>query len=241
VDGATERPERRTATPAVVGAALFAACCAVFAVTFVAGRGGLQMPVAPASQVAEASEEPLETEPPEETDAPEPTLQPPATLGPPSPTVAAPSPPPPTAPPPTAAPPTGPPPSIDPNDPLARLPGCPDHPGCFQYIVQRNDTLTGIVSRYLLSITTVLVLNPDLDDPSVIVTGETLYLGRTPFVRLDSCPNGEACSLYVIVRGDRLAEIAARYGVTVDAIRASNPGMSTPIVTGEVIKLPHPA
>ncbi len=107
--------------------------------------------------------------------------------------------------------------------------------------MQRFDTLTGIVSRYLLSITTVLVLNPQIDDPGLIVVGQTLYLGRTPFVRLDPCPNGEACSLYVIVAGDRLVDIAARHGVTVDAIRAINPTMSVPIIKGETIKLPHPA
>ena len=66
------------------------------------------------------------------------------------------------------------------------------------YVVQRGDTLSGIVSRYLLSLTVVLALNPQVSDPSVIVTGKTLYLGRDPFVRLDPCPDQPACSLYVV-------------------------------------------
>lgn len=231
MDDATARPERRTVTPAVLGSALFVAACATFAITFVAGRGGLQMPVAATrAPVAVASEAPPETEP---VATPEPTLPPPASLAPPSPSFA-------PTPPPTPFP-TAPVPTIDPNDPLARLPGCPGYPGCFEYVVVRGDTLTGIVSRYLLSITTVFALNPDLSDPSLIVVGQTLYLGRDPMARLDPCPNAEPCALYVVERGDRLADIAGTYGVTVESIRAFNPGMNTPILTGDVLKLPRPA
>jgi hypothetical protein len=221
---------------AVVAAALFVACSAVFAVTFVAGRGGLQLPVASVSAppVAVASEEPLETEEPEPT----PTLAPPATLGPPGPTEPAAT----TVPTPlpTEPAPSVPAPTVDPNDPLAALPGCPGHPGCFRYVVQRGDTFTGVVSRYRLSVVTILALNPELKDPSVIAVGRTLYLGRDPWVRLDPCPNGEACSLYVVVSGDSLTRIASRYDTSVNAIKALNPGLSTPIHPGDVIKVPRP-
>ena len=231
MDGQTAHPQRRTVTPTVLGAALFVAACATFAVTFVAGRGGLQMPVAAThAPVAVASEGPAETEPVEPT--PPPTLEPPASLPPPSPTVE------PTVPPtpiPTVAGPT-----LDPNDPLARLPQCPGHPGCFEYVVVRGDTLTGIVSRYLLSITTVLALNPELTDPGLIVVGQTLYLGRDPFARLDPCANAEPCSLYVVQAGDRVADIAARYSLTEKKLRDYNPTMSVPIQIGEIIKIPHP-
>jgi LysM domain-containing protein len=235
VDGPTGQLERRTLTPAVLASALFVAASAVFAITFVAGRGGLDMPVASRGPVALASPEPTLA-----ASTPPPTLAPqtPApTTAPPSPTVA-----------PTVGPTTGPttgptvpPPSFDPNDPLLALPECPKHPGCFLYVVQRNDTMSGIVSRYLLSLTVVLALNPQVRDPAVIVTGTTLYLGRDPFVRLDSCPDEPACSLYVVVSGDSLAAIASRYGLTVQKIRNQNPGMPSPLVVGQVIELPHPA
>ncbi|MCI0582654.1 MAG: LysM peptidoglycan-binding domain-containing protein, partial [Chloroflexi bacterium] len=91
----------------------------------------------------------------------------------------------------------------------------------------------------MLSITVVLVLNPELGDPSLIVVGQPLYLGRDPFARLDPCPDGRPCSLYVVVAGDSLDEIAGRYGLTVEQIRDQNPDMSRPIVSGEVIELPH--
>jgi len=236
VDRPTGQLERRALTPAVLVSALFVAACAVYAITFVAGRGGLEMPVAPRGPVAVASAEPTEAEPALPAPTAVPTAPPP-TLGPtalpPSPTVA-----------PTVGPtpePTAPGPSFDPNDPLLTLPECPKHPGCFLYVIERNDTMSGIVSRYLLSLTVVLALNPQVSDPAVIVTGTTLYLGRDPFVRLDPCPDQPACSLYVVVSGDSLAGIAARYGLTVEKIRDQNPGMARPLVVGQVLELPHPA
>lgn len=235
MNGPTGQLERRTLTPAVLASALFVAASAVFAVTFVAGRGGLDMPVASRGPVAVASPEPSLPEPTPPPPTPVVTAVP-ATLAPP------------TSAPPTAAPtvaptpaPTAPAPTLDPDDPLLALRECPDHPGCFLYVVQRFDTMSGIVSRYLLSLTVVLALNPQVSDPSVIVTGQTLYLGRTPFVRLDPCPDQPACSLYVVVSGDSLAGIAARFGLTVEQIRDQNPGMPRPLSVGQVIELPHPA
>ena len=243
MDGPTGQVPARTLTPAVLASALFVAASGVFAITFIAGRGGLDMPTASRGPVAVASAGPSGDEPtaavtPEPTDVP-PTGAPTATPG-----AASPSAPPPTtapsAAPPTGAPPTNPPPSFDPNDPLLALPECPGQPGCFLYVVQRNDTLSGVVSRYLLSITVVLTLNPQVDDPRVIVTGSTLYLGRDPFVRLDPCPDEAGCFLYVVRAGDSLAEIAVRYGLTIERIRGQNPGMARPLHVGQVIELPHP-
>jgi hypothetical protein len=235
LDGPTGQIERRTLTPAVLASALFVAASAIFAVTFVAGRGGLDMPVASRGPAAVASPEASPSEP----TGPTPT------------TVETPVPaslPPPTAPPPSAAPttaptpgPTVPTPTLDPDDPLLALPECPDHPGCFMYTIQRTDTMSGIVSRYQLSLTVVLALNPQVADPSVVVTGQTLYLGRTPFVRLEPCPDEPACLLYVVVSGDSLAGIAARFGLTVEQIRDQNPGLARPLSVGQVIELPHPA
>jgi LysM domain len=218
LDRPTGQLERRTLTPAVLASALFVAASAVFAVTFIAGRGGLEMPVASRGAVGVAS--PPATPLPAASD-------PPASPG------TAPTPPPTAAP--TAAPPT-----LDPNDPLLALPGCPGHPGCFMYVVQRDDSLSGIVGRYALSLAVVLSLNPEISDPSAVVTGTTLYLGRDPFVRLDPCPDKPACFLYVVAPGDSLAEIAARYGLTVEHIREQNPGLPRPLAAGQVIELPPP-
>jgi hypothetical protein len=240
LDDATAPRDRRTVTPAIVVSAVFVAACAVFAIAFIGARGGLQMPVAATDPpVAVASDEPVEpTEPPVAT-------QPPATIGPPTaaptivPTVAPPEP--------TVAPTVAPTPvptfaipTLRPGDPLRVLDECDDHPGCFEYIVVRGDTLSGIISRYLLDIDVLEALNPGrLTDPSLVVVGQLLYLGRDPLARLDPCPNGEACALYVVQAGDSIAELAARYLMTREQILDANPGLPRPIQPDQVIKLPR--
>jgi hypothetical protein len=131
-------------------------------------------------------------------------------------------------------------PTLRPNDPLAALPRCRGYPGCYAYVVQRGDSLTLIADRFLVGTNTIFALNPQLTNQSVIVTGQVVYLGLSPFVRLEPCPNAEPCSLYEVQPGDSLAEIADRYGLTTERILAANPGMERPIATGQVIRLPHP-
>jgi nucleoid-associated protein YgaU len=220
----------------VLASALFAACCAVGAITFVAARGGLQMPVAPtAPAVALASPAASVTAVPTTSPTTGTTALP--TAGATSEPSLAPS-----AAPPSFAPSQGAP-TLDPSDPLLRLPACPDLPGCFEYTIQRADSLSGVASRYQIPVSTVLALNPELVDPSVIVVGHILYLGRDPFVRLPVCVDQPNCSLYRVQPGDRLSTIAGRYGITLDAILAENPEITDPnlISTGQVIRLPHPA
>jgi len=228
-----DRRERRILTPAVLASALFVAACATFAISFVAARGGLQLPVgATPPPVAVATPEPTAeaTAPP----TPGPLSSPVATVPPSEAPVLTPGP---TVPP-TLAPFALP--TFKPNDPLLALDPCPGHPACVRYVVQRGDTMNRILSRYDLKLDVVLALNPRLDDPSVIVVGQTLYLGRNRFARLDPCPNGERCFLYVVVKGDAVKDIAARYGITEKAILNANPTMPHPIVPDLVLKLPYP-
>jgi hypothetical protein len=235
VDGHPEPPERRTLTPAVIAATLFVAACATFAVSFVAARGGLTLPVAASRPpVAIASPEASEAPAPTETALPVATTQPTAeATETPAPTVPA-TEPPPSQPPAFALP------AIKASDPLRSLEQCPDHPVCFEYVVQRNDTMNRILGRYNLDLDVVLALNPQLSDPSLIVVNHTLYLGRDRFARLDLCPNGERCLLYKVVKGDSLKDIAARYAITTDSIRGANPALPNPITPGLVLKLPYP-
>ncbi|HYK96471.1 MAG TPA: LysM peptidoglycan-binding domain-containing protein [Candidatus Dormibacteraeota bacterium] len=240
MDGSNQAPGRRTLTPAVLASALFAACCAVGAITFVAARGGLQMPIAATPPaVALASARPtgpaataISTAAPSAPTA-APTIEPSM-----APTVA-----PSTVPPPTPGPSAGVAPTLDPSDPLLRLPGCPGLPGCFEYTILRGDSLSGVATRYLLPVSTVLALNPEVTDPRVVVVGHILYLGHDPFVRLPPCPGAPGCSLYTVRPGDRLSTIAGRYGIGVQAILDANPSITDPnlISSGQVIRLPHPA
>jgi nucleoid-associated protein YgaU len=216
----------------VLGSAVFVVVCAFAAITFVAARGGLQMPVAATiPPVALATEMPVPSPSP-----PAPTPAPTASVAP-SPAVSVPAA---TA---TSAPPSTPPspgpPTFDPNDPLAALPPCPGILGCFEYLVQRGDTLSGVASRYVLPVSTVLALNPELTDPSTIVVGQVLYLGRDPKLRLEACPGTVSCWLYVVRPGDFLSTIAGRFDVTVESILAANPAITdgNAIYSGQVIRL----
>jgi len=223
---------------------LFLVGCAVVAISFVAARGGLQMPVAGADASAAS---PTATSPAESLTAA-------ATLAPTS-VVAASAPPvsipPPTGPPPTTAPTGVPTPapttrpweSVAPDDPLRALPRCPDQPGCFVYLVQRGDSLSGVASRYRIPVSTVRALNPELANPGSIVVGQALYLGRSPFLRLERCSADQPCWLYTVIPGDGLSSIANRFGLAVGAILEANPGITDPnaIYSGQVIRLPEPA
>lgn len=232
MEGPNPTRERRTLTPAVLGSALFVAACALVAIGFVAARGGLQMPVAATPPpVAVVSPGPGPSASPSAA-TPGPAASAAASTAPSLPVQTA------TAAP-TAIPPSAGAPTFDPNDPLAALPPCPGIPGCFEYLVQRGDTLSGVASRFVLSISTVLGLNPELADPGTIVVGQLLYLGRDPKLRLEQCPDTVNCWLYVVRPGDLLSVIAARYEVTVEAILAANPAITdaNTIYSGQVLRL----
>jgi nucleoid-associated protein YgaU len=227
----------RVITPAVTAAAIFALIAALGSVAFVSARGGLALPVAAtstagsvaaslgsqASPVAEASL--TATAAATSSASPAPSAAPSAAPTPsPQPSAAA-----------TPTPTVGP--STRPSDPLAALPGCPDHPGCFEYTVRRGDSYTAVNDRFGLLLWITDALNPEVGDKGVIVVGQTLYLGRDPEARLDPCPAGVACRLYLVRSGDTLSAIAGRYGIGITGIRVLNPDLGT-LVPGKVIRLP---
>jgi len=226
---APSRPAaRRTLTPAVLLATAFLVVCAVASIAFVAANGGLQVP-----QLVAAASTGIQS--------PAPGNGASATVEPTAPAEPSPGA---TVPAPTASPPG---PSLGPTpipsiDPLTALPGCPDHPGCYLYTIRRGDTLSMIGSRWLIPVSTLEVLNPQLTNPSTIVVGQVLYLGRTPYVRLDRCPDAPACYLYVIRPGDRLSTIGGTFGITTTAILDLNPTITDPnaIFSGQTIRLPGP-
>ena len=231
---------RRALTPAVVAAVVFLAVCALTSVSFVVARGGLELPTAStgASAIAEAPSptpapdgETLGPSPVASSGAGSPATSAPTSLEPsgtptPSPTPAS------ESPGPGATPPGTP-------DPLLALARCPGHPGCYLYTVRRGDTLTEVNDRFGLLLWITRALNPEVGSGEVIVVGQTLYLGRDPEARLDACPDGAPCRLYVVRSGDTLSAIADRFHLSEAAILGLNPGLApNAIVTGEVVRLP---
>lgn len=227
---------RRSLTPAVAGAIGFLAAAALASVSFVVARGGLELPLAATSLPVVAVGSP--TPPAPTPAAPRPATPTPATSLAPSGSSPAPQPTPSSGSGPAASPSARPTPAGTP-DPLLALATCPGHPDCYLYTVRRGDTFSGVSDRFRLQLWITRALNPEVGTGGTIVVGQTLYLGRDPEARLDPCPDGAACRLYVVQSGDTLSGIADRYGVPETGILALNPGLSADaIIRGQQIRLP---
>lgn len=223
---------RGAVTPAVLAAAAFTALAAMASVAFVTARGGLELPVAATSAPPVALASPAATSgPPPGSPAPSASVMPLQSTAPSTTAV-------PTFvpfPTPVALPTPGP---SGPSDPLAGLPACPGHPGCYLYTVVRGDSYTVVSDRFEIGLWIMDALNPEVANQGIIVVGQTLYLGHDPMARLDLCPDA-ACHLYVVRAGDTLSTIAGRYGLGVAGIEVLNPALDpTRLVAGQVIRLP---
>lgn len=230
MEAPSQPPARRTLTPAVLLATVVLVVCAVVSISFVAANGGLRVPQLAAAQSAGPTDGSAIASPQPAT--PQPTLLLEPTPGA---SVATPS----ASPPGPSAAPT----PVPSSDPLTALPGCPDHPGCYLYTVKRGDTLSTIGDHWLISVSLLEFLNPQVTDPSTIVVGQVLYVGRNPYVRLDLCPgHDQGCYLYVVQPGDRLSTIAGTFGTSTTTILALNPQITDPnaIYSGQTIMLPGP-
>lgn len=98
------------------------------------------------------------------------------------------------------------------------------------YRVQSGDTLSDIAARTGTSVERLVELN-SLSDPDRIIAGETL--------RLAGGAARSAPVVHAVVAGENLAGIAARYGVTIDALAQANDIVDVNfIVAGERLRIP---
>jgi len=108
------------------------------------------------------------------------------------------------------------------------VPGCP--PGSFLYTIKPGDTLYSIAQRYNTTVNAIMMLNPGLDPYN-------LQIGQRICVPGYQCPPGSFP--YTIKAGDTLYSIAQRYGTSVQAIMALNPGIDpNNLQIGQVICVP---
>lgn len=94
------------------------------------------------------------------------------------------------------------------------------------YVVQWGDTLAGIASRSGVSVSDVLVVNPNIWSASWIYAGQVINLPAAP-------------SYYTIQRGDTLRIIAGRFGTSVYSLQMLNPQIYNInwIYVGQVIRV----
>ena len=111
---------------------------------------------------------------------------------------------------------------------------CPQ--GSTPYIIQRGDTLFALAQRFGTSVSSIIALNPGINPNSLIVGQRICIPGTAPV----TCPQGSTA--YIIRPGDTLFALAQRFGTSVSAIIALNPGLNpNTLIVGQRICIPGAA
>ncbi|WP_102564728.1 LysM peptidoglycan-binding domain-containing protein [Vibrio sp. 10N.286.49.B3] len=97
------------------------------------------------------------------------------------------------------------------------------------HVVARGDYLGKIASRYKVSVASIKRENN--------LRSDTLRLGQK--LKITMQVKDIPLRKHKVVRGDFLGKIAAKYGVTVDAIRKANNLRSDGLAVGQVLVIPH--
>jgi LysM repeat protein len=114
----------------------------------------------------------------------------------------------------------------------------PSTAGTTTYRVQPGDTLSGIAQRNNTTVEAIRAANNLTSN--VIIVGQALQIpGAAPAAPTVAVPGGVPGGTYTVQRGDTLTGIAARYGTSVQAILAANPGIApNTIYVGQQLRMP---
>ena len=112
-----------------------------------------------------------------------------------------------------------------------------------KYVVASGDTLSGIASRYKVSLQEIELWNPQINNPDKIFPGEVLNVGGTVTQTVQPASG----NVHVVQSGETLSGIAQANGLSLSRIEQLNPQISNPNVIhpGDKINLagaaPQPA
>lgn len=108
---------------------------------------------------------------------------------------------------------------------------CP--PGTFPYTIQQGDTYFLLAQRFGTTVAAIKAANPGVDWYN-LQPGQIICI---PKGHHKHCPHGTFP--YTIQQGDTYFLLAQRFGTTVDAIKAANPGVDWyNLQPGQVICIP---
>ncbi len=119
----------------------------------------------------------------------------------------------------------------NPNDPP-----CPS--GSTAYTVKTGDTLYGIAQRLGTTVAAITDLNPGIN-PNVLRVGQLICIpSAAPAPAPGACLGGTG---YRVKAGDTFYALAARFGVTAQALITANPGVNPDrLAVGQTICIPGP-
>jgi peptidoglycan endopeptidase LytF len=141
--------------------------------------------------------------------------------------------------------------------------GVAQSPGGSTYTVKSGDTLAGIAARFSISLEDLRAANPGIDAASLSV-GQSVRLPRDVSGEPPPSPTPEpgtpapadsptppapgptntpatAMQTYTVESGDIPLTIAEKFGITVEALLAANPGLDpTSLHAGDVLNIPPP-
>jgi LysM repeat protein len=109
------------------------------------------------------------------------------------------------------------------------------------YTIRTGDTLGGVASRFGTSVPAILSVNPQIRNANVVYAGQVINLPGVPSNVPPPPPPPASSNRTVTVRsGDTLGEIAARNGVSLQALLAANPSIrnANQISVGQQITIP---
>lgn len=115
--------------------------------------------------------------------------------------------------------------------PVAPVPGrCP---GGFPYTIVTGDTFFAIARRFGIAVPALAAANPGVN-PNTLQIGQVICV-PAPAPRPEPCPG----RLYAVQPGDTFFGLARRFGYTIDALLAINPGVDpNNLRVGQEICLP---
>lgn len=106
------------------------------------------------------------------------------------------------------------------------IPPCPE--GGNLYTVQPGDTLAQIANLYRIPLNCLILFNPQIPDPNLIIPGQIICIPPAGQCR-PTLPCPEGGEVYTIRAGETLFSIARRYGISLQCLLQYNPHLNDPI------------
>jgi len=109
------------------------------------------------------------------------------------------------------------------------------------YTVKSGDTFKSIAEAYKITVDELFAANPQLLAEGTKLSIPVPTISKPVVIDNSTTSNASSSTRkHIVKQGDNISSIAAKYGVTVDAIKAINPNLTDPnmIFVGQVIVIP---